>query len=198
MTTFKTESNDNLVYSLFILRLKTVNSNIMHLQTTQHYLNIKKLWKIFYKKILLLLDNLLILNESMTKERKSSKTSITSLFLIIFLGLMLIVFSITLTSLNLTKRNLIVEYKENASNQLKIQKRLMLTHLSTIESDLRFLPKLNEILRFKEIENEPDRVDIEEEFLEFIKSRNIMISLDILINMVLNLQGSIITMVIPA
>ena len=56
----------------------------------------------------------------------------------------------------------------SAVNQVENQKRLMLSHFNTIKSDLMFLPHLNEVLRFKEIETEEDRLLIENEFLKFI------------------------------
>ena len=109
----------------------------------------------------------------MNADKTRKQLSITALFVIIFSTFMIAAFTITLLTLAVNKSNSVAEYKEKATNQIEIQNRLMNTHFNTIDSDLLFLPKLNEILRFKEVENEKDKAQIENEFLEFVRSRKI-------------------------
>jgi len=92
-------------------------------------------------------------------------------FILIFLVLLSVSTSISLIVLLRSKSALIEKYKTLSSNQIEIQARLLRNHFDSIQSDLHFLPHLNEIMRFKEAGGKEDLEFIENEFLEFIKSK---------------------------
>ncbi len=94
----------------------------------------------------------------------------TVFFSIFFSGLIIISIIAVSISLDASKRGIISKFSQYAVYQLDIQKRLMVAHSSTIQTDIHFLTKLNELQRYKEEKNEEDRKAIEKEFLEFIKS----------------------------
>lgn len=57
--------------------------------------------------------------------------------------------------------------------ELDSQKRLILNHFKAIQSDLLFLPKLNELISFKELRNETDLKLLESELLEFTRTKHL-------------------------
>ena len=92
-------------------------------------------------------------------------------------------FLVLLASLSITvslfilngKMNTLNEYKIKSQIQLEYQKGLVENHFKSVQSDLLFLPKLNEIIRFKELSNQKDLHEIGHEFLEFSKVNTYMI-----------------------
>ncbi|MDC7225720.1 MAG: diguanylate cyclase [Spirochaetales bacterium] len=95
-----------------------------------------------------------------------------SYFIIILIFLMASVITITAFYQKTNRDAILNTHLTSAEDQIRIQKRLMLSHFNTIRSELLFLTRLNEVIRFKELENETDRKLMEKEFLEFISSTN--------------------------
>lgn len=83
--------------------------------------------------------------------------------------------TITLTTLFILifRNNAIKEIRESSILELESQKRLILNHFDAIQSDLLFLPKLNELISFKELHKEEDLKLLENEFLEFTRTQQI-------------------------
>lgn len=93
------------------------------------------------------------------------------LFSLYFLSFLIISISIVSFFVLFERNNLIEDIKSKAKIHLESQKNLMLGHFDSIRSDLLFLPQLNELLSYKELNNETDRILIENEFLEFAKKK---------------------------
>jgi len=95
------------------------------------------------------------------------------LFLIYLLILAFTTVAIAALFLQFDRYNKIKNIKEKSRIQLEYQKNLMLSHFDNIRSDILFLPQLNELLSYREFNNEAERVLIENEFYEFTKSRKV-------------------------
>ena len=63
------------------------------------------------------------------------------------------------------------EYKIKAMSQLEYQSGLIQNHFQSVRSDILFLPRLNEMIRYRDVNNDVDRRYIEQEFLEFTRSK---------------------------
>ena len=71
------------------------------------------------------------------------------------------------------RRNIIDEYKIKIKSRLKYQAEHIQEHFNSVKSDILFLPQLNEIIAYKQLNNEKDRALIEREFLEFTLSKKV-------------------------
>jgi diguanylate cyclase (GGDEF)-like protein len=69
------------------------------------------------------------------------------------------------------RNNAINIIKTKAQIQLEYQKDNMLVYFENVKSDLLFLPQLNEFLNYREMKNLKDKLLLDKEFLEFIKSK---------------------------
>jgi hypothetical protein len=105
----------------------------------------------------------------------SDRVDITFIKLLLrYLFTILIIFLIiTFLYLWLERQSHLNEYKKLARTRLDYQGQVILNHFEAIRSDLFFLPRLNEMIRYKEMNREKDRIDIEKEFLEFSRSRKV-------------------------
>lgn len=103
-----------------------------------------------------------------TKER-----SFFSIFLIIFTLLVVFTSITTVIGLNIYKRDILTDHKNRALDQILIQKRLMISHFDSIESDLIFLSNIDAVRRYISTGRETDRSLIETDYYEFIKSRTV-------------------------
>ncbi|MGL1893606.1 MAG: PAS domain S-box protein [Spirochaetaceae bacterium] len=94
-------------------------------------------------------------------------------FVIFFLILFIISFSSITFFKNLERNRQIEITKKSSLNQIEYQKELIMNHLDSIQSDLFFLPNINDFLSYQKSHNESDRIKIENEFLQFIKSKKV-------------------------
>jgi len=105
--------------------------------------------------------------------RISLKGRVRRLYVLTLLLYLLLAFLLVFGYLNVKRHMTINLYKNNSELQIDYLKGLILSRFQSIQSDIKFLPELNEMVRYLEIPNSPDREYIEREFLEFTKSRKI-------------------------
>ena len=103
----------------------------------------------------------------------NNKKEIVKLFLFYYLILFTLSFAILFLSVFIQRKTYLDEYKMQSIVHLRHQNGLIMNQFQTLRSDLLFLPHLNELLRYKEMSNEEDRILIEQEFLEFAKSKKV-------------------------
>ena len=90
-----------------------------------------------------------------------------------FVFFMFLVFCGVYGILAFNRSQAILILKNEAEKQVETQKERIISSFNSIKSDLLFLPRLNEMLRFKELNDDYDRESIELEFLEFAKSKKV-------------------------
>jgi len=90
------------------------------------------------------------------------KTSLKYLTVLLFFS-----FVIIFLFVQFDRNNALKSLQAESESQIEYQKSLLLDHFNNIKSDLLFLPQLNELLRYRELNNKRDRALIEKEFLEF-------------------------------
>lgn len=88
-----------------------------------------------------------------------------------FLVMLILSLLIVCVFTTVARNRLLREYKLKAMTQLEYQSGLIQNHFQSVRSDLLFLPRLNEMIRFTEVSNEDDLKYIENEFLEFTRSK---------------------------
>lgn len=71
------------------------------------------------------------------------------------------------------RNSAIRDIRENSIIELESQKRLIMNHFDAIQSDLLFLPKLNELISFKELHKEEDLRLLASELLEFSRTKHL-------------------------
>jgi len=92
-------------------------------------------------------------------------------FLRYFIVLTILFFILAFIYLWIDRESHFHEHKSLAKTQLEYQVRVIRNHFLSVRSDLLFLPRLNEMLRYKELEDDSVRQLLEKEFLEFVRSR---------------------------
>ncbi len=95
-----------------------------------------------------------------------------SLYSLYFVFWFMCSFLIMVLFAQIERNNDIKLVSKESEIQLKAQRDLLLEHFRDIESDLSFLPQLNEMLRYREIKSEKERIQVGNEFLEFSKSKD--------------------------
>ena len=108
----------------------------------------------------------------MVKIDNKNKHTFFRIFLVVFLIFTIITALSTYISLKRQREKTIGTLKETSFNQVQMQKYHISLNFSVIESDLIFLSNLNEIKIYKNNEADAEISEIEQEFLEFIKSNN--------------------------
>jgi len=94
-------------------------------------------------------------------------------FSIYFTAITLVFTFLAYSHLTSKRNSTIFEHKFQAKSQLEYQAGLMRDHFNDIKSDILFLPRLNEMLKYKQLNKEEDRQLIEREFLEFTVSKKV-------------------------
>lgn len=108
------------------------------------------------------------------EEKKSSKSlhlQILHRSLIYFIIMLVFSFIIISGFTFVAKNRLLIEYKLKAIAELEYQRGLIQNYFQSVRSDLLFLPQLNEMISFTEVSNEDVLIYIENEFLEFTRSK---------------------------
>lgn len=104
---------------------------------------------------------------------KESDLKLYSRFLLYFSVTMIAVFMTIFSILLISRRQRVQEYRIQSEAQIQYLGGIIEGHFQSVKSDLLFLPELNEMLRYKNIQNEKDRASIEQEFLNFSKTKKI-------------------------
>lgn len=92
-------------------------------------------------------------------------------FLLYFIVIMLLAFLMILSILLISRNQRIREYKLQSEAQVRYLGDMIESHFQSVKSDILFLPELNEIIRYKDIQNDEDRYSIELEFLIFSRTK---------------------------
>ncbi|MDC7234925.1 MAG: diguanylate cyclase [Spirochaetales bacterium] len=88
-----------------------------------------------------------------------------------FLITMLVTILVLFTGLYMNKAQRIQELKIQSEAQIRYLGNLIEGHFLSVQSDILFLPELNELIRYKDIQNDSDKKSIELEFLNFSRSK---------------------------
>ena len=102
-----------------------------------------------------------------------NKNSMHFYFSLLFTGFMIIVTAASAVFFGISYHSRLSGFRNDAVEQLDIQKRLFLSHFQIVCSDLMFLSRSNETDRFKETGSEEDRLLLQKEFYSYMECRNI-------------------------
>ena len=105
------------------------------------------------------------------KTQKSVQHKILVRSFVYFIAMLILSLIIVCGFTLLSRSRTLREYKMKAISQLEYQSGLIQNHFQSVRSDILFLPRLNEMIRYRDVNNEVDRQYIEQEFLEFTRSK---------------------------